>query len=249
MPETMFMTLEICVDRIESARAAIAGGAGRLEVCGSLAEGGITPGYGLISGCLALGSVEVVMMVRPHGGGFCCSADDLDAMLRDIGLAKQLGVRGVVLGALRADGRIDIDHCRRLIDAARPLTVTFHRAFDVTPDPLEALETLLDLQVDRLLTSGQSPSASGGAEVIRRLVQRAGGALSVMAGGGIRAEGLADLIRHTGVREIHASASEVTAGEFCQAGGLVSSARITRRETVRALAGVLAEFRGHDGVT
>lgn len=229
------MKLEVCVDRIESARAAQAGGADRIEVCGALSIGGITPSRGLVEQCLELGSVEVMMMIRPHAGGFCYGAGDIDTLLRDIRVAKQLGVRGVVLGALREDGRIDRELCRRLIDAARPLSVTFHRAFDVTPDPAEALDCLLDLGVERVLTSGQAPSAFEGREVIRELVQRAGDALVVLAGAGVRWQDVVPLIQATGVREIHASASEPVAENVRDRMNIVQATRVTHAETVRAI--------------
>ena len=235
------MTLEVCIDRIESALAAVSGGADRLEVCSALGLDGLTPSHGLVEQCVELGLVEVMMMIRPHAGGFCYHAQEIDTMLRDVGVAKQLGVTGVVFGGLRGDGRIDRELCLRLIEAARPLSVTFHRAFDLTPDPLEALDSLLELGVDRVLTSGQAASAMDGMKLIQALVHRAGTALSVVAGGGIRAQDVATLVRATGVREIHASASEVVTENDLRAVRIVRTTRITRQELVRAMVHALRE--------
>lgn len=229
------MLLEICIDRFDSARAACDGGADRLEVCGALEAGGVTPSAGLVEACLALGSVDVMMMIRPHGGGFTYGADEQEVMRRDIELARRLGVRGVVFGALAADQRVDVATSRRLIDAARPLEVTFHRAFDLTPDPLEALDMLVELGVERVLTSGQAPSAVAGADLIRRLVERAAGRLSVMPGAGVSGANVARLVQWTNAREVHASASELCPATECAALGFVGAERVTTVERVRAI--------------
>lgn len=239
------MKLEICIDGLASAQAAQAGGADRLEVCGPLALGGVTPSAGLVEQCLELNGLSVMMMIRPHAGGFCYDASEVDTMRRDIDWAKRLGVEGVVLGALRSDGRIDLPLCRRLIDAARPLSVTFHRAFDLTPDPLESLESLLELRVDRLLTSGQAASALAGASVIRRLVERAGDDLIVMAGAGIRGSNVTQLIQTTGVREVHASASHVVRPHVGDSLGIVHAQQTTDQEAVRAIVRELRALPRH----
>lgn len=236
------MKLEICIDRVESALAAKSGGADRIEVCGALDVGGITPSYGLVEQCVAIGGIEVSTMIRPHAGGFCYGPEDVGTMVRDILAAKTLGVQGVVIGGLHQDGRIDRGVCQRLMEAARPLAITFHRAFDLTPDPLEALDTLRELGVDRLLTSGQAASAMEGAKLIRELVMRAGNELAVMAGAGLRPENVAAMVRATGVREVHASASESDTIETSNTIEFVQSTRITRQETVRAMFNALREI-------
>lgn len=218
------MQLEVCIDSIESAAAAQRGGANRLEICAALTLGGITPSCGLIEQCRELGGLDLMVMIRPHGGGFCYDGGAIDTMLCDIRVAQRLGVRGVVIGALTASGQIDVDACRRLIDAARPLEVTFHRAFDETTDPWRALDELVELGVDRLLTSGQASTAADGAPLIRKMVERVGSRISVMPGGGIHAGNVVELVRATGVVEVHASASE-----------LVASRRITRADRVRSI--------------
>jgi copper homeostasis protein len=228
------MKLEICIDRLESALAAKAGGADRIEVCGALSTGGITPSIGLIEQCLAIGAIDVMVMIRPHAGSFCYEAADVQTMLGDIRRAKHLGVQGVVFGALLGDGQVDRELCRRLCDEARPLSITFHRAFDLTPDPQAALECLMELGVDRVLTSGQAAAALQGAALIRAFVQQAGAIISVMAGAGIRPENVAGLIRETGVLEVHASASEIVSAD-ADSLGILRTSRITNRQTVRAL--------------
>jgi copper homeostasis protein len=228
------MTLEICIDRIESALAAIDGGAHRLEVCSALELDGLTPSFGLVQQCVELGraqtsQVEIMMMIRPRAGGFCYGTYEVDTMLRDIRVAKNLGVAGIVLGVLREDGRIDVELCKLLIEAARPLAVTFHRAFDLTPDPYEAFDCLLELGVDRLLTSGQAATALEGKSLLRELVLRAGIDLSVMPGGGIRGSDVAKLVLATGALEIHGSASEAT----IESG---RATRVTKEALVREMA-------------
>jgi copper homeostasis protein len=236
------MKLEICVDCVESALAAKDGGADRIEVCGALAVGGVTPSYGLIEECASLGGIEVMMMIRPHAGGFNYSKDELGAMVRDIQVAKDLGVQGVVFGALRKDGRVNRDVCLRLIEAARPLSVTFHRAFDLTPEPLEALDALLEMGVHRLLTSGQAPRATDGLQLIRELVRRAGTNLSVMAGAGILPQDVATVARATGVREIHASASEDVPAVASNNLGVIQSTRMTTKKSVFAMVRAIHEL-------
>ena len=202
------MIVEVCIDRLESARAAFEGGADRLEVCGALGADGITPSAALVEQCVALSGIDVMMMIRPHEGDFCYDAHDLETMVRDIRLAKRLGVQGFVVGALKEDRTVDVECTRRLVAEARPLSVTYHRAFDVTPDPTKALDELLALGVDRLLTSGQAATALEGAALIRRLVAHAGDDLSVVAGVGVTPENLAQLLEATGVQEVHTSASD-----------------------------------------
>jgi copper homeostasis protein len=216
------INLEICVDNMRSAMAAKDGGADRLEVCGPLSVGGTTPSCGLILRCLELegrkGEMTIMAMIRPHDGGFCYDSVDIDTMLRDIQYAAGIGVHGFVFGALTADRQIDVETCRRLVDEVRqmstierPIKTTFHRAFDVVIDPLRALDELIDLKFDRLLTSGLAPSAIQGAEMIRQLVDRAGDSIAIMAASGINAENVVEILEATGVKEVHASAAKADA--------------------------------------
>lgn len=201
------MRLEICIDCIESALAAETGGADRIEICGSLAAGGTTPSFGLVQQCLQRCQLPSVVMIRPHDGGFVYSEDDMSTMLNDIAAMKKLGVQGLVLGALTAEGNIDVRTMQRLIKAAGSMQVTFHRAFDMVRDPLRAMDEIIGLGVDRLLTSGQKTCAEEGVSVIQQLVVRADGRLSVMAGAGVNASNVRRIIEVTEVTEIHASAS------------------------------------------
>jgi copper homeostasis protein len=237
--------LEICVERIESAHAARQGGAQRIEVCGALSASGITPSLGLVEHCLELDSIQVMMMIRPHGGGFCYHEYEQQTMLRDIQQAQRLQVHGVVFGALQPDGSIDREFCKRLIAAARPLSITFHRAFDLARDPRQALDDLLELGIDRLLTSGQAATALAGANGLRELVRRAGKELQIVAGGGVRTGQIADLVAATGVHEIHGSASD--GGAFSQSDplGIVHPVRTTQVDVVRAMAIELRQAVDH----
>lgn len=195
---------ESCIDSPDTALASERGGAGRVELCARLDVGGTTPPAALIERCVGSIAIPVFVMIRPRGGGFVYDATDVAAMAADIGVAAAAGAHGVVFGALRADATIDVDVMRRLIDRARPLPVTCHKAIDAAGDPLAALDTLLALGVDRVLTSGGAETAGAGAAMIARMVARAGEALVVMAGGGIRAHSVGALVQATGVREVHA---------------------------------------------
>src|SRR6266404_117614 len=156
--------VEACVDSIESALAAVRGGAHGIELCANLVEGGTTPSAGTLAVCRERLDIPIHVLVRPRGGDFLYTAAEFTVMLEDIRRAKQAGAEGVVTGALRAGGEIDTDRTRELIGAARPLRVTFHRAFDVCRDPAAALEALIVLGVDRVLTSGQAATAPQGAK-------------------------------------------------------------------------------------
>lgn len=204
--------LEICIDSVESALAAQAGGADRVELCSSLFEGGLTPSAGLIEVVRSRLKIAVAAMIRPRGGDFCYSDDEFLIMQRDLVRAKELGADAAVFGILTPDGAIDMERNKRLIELSRPLSVTFHRAFDMARDPDASFDRLLQLGVDRLLTSGLEKSAVEGMDLIAELVKRGGSRLSVMPGGGITERNLAKVLKHTGAREIHGSASTTKEG-------------------------------------
>ena len=168
------MIFEICVDSIAGVRAAKAAGAGRVELCADLLEGGITPSRGMIRQARTIAGIGLNVMIRPRGGDFLFDDDEFAAMRSDIETAKAEGADGVVIGLLSATGEIDIARTRELIALARPLSVTFHRAFDMTPDPFRALGVLIELGVDRVLTSGQEASVLEGLPLIVELTERAG---------------------------------------------------------------------------
>ncbi len=184
--------------------ASAAGGAGRIELCANLDVGGTTPSAALVERCVAALDIPVFTMVRPRGGSFVYARDEADAMARDIETMTRAGAHGLVFGALTADGAIDILLMRQLVALARPLPVTCHKAIDDARDLPAALDALLVLGVDRVLTSGGAATAADGAAMIARLVRQAGDALVVMAGGGVRAHNVAALVHATGVREVHA---------------------------------------------
>lgn len=200
--------LEIVAYSLVSAKAACAGGADRLELCDNAAEGGTTPGVGTLEAAVALGP-PVHAMVRPRGGDFLYEPDEVRVMERDIDLARAAGASGLVLGALRPDATVDVELCRRLVERAGGLPVTFHRAFDWAADPTRALDDVIRCGFRRLLTSGRAPSATQGAELIADLVRRAGDDLVVMAGAGVSESNAAALVRATGVRELHGSLGSV----------------------------------------
>lgn len=195
--------VEACVDSVEAACQAEVEGAGRLELCRNLDEGGATPDPSTVEQVREMVGLPLHLMIRPRGGNFLYSADELAQMLREIEAARRIGADGVVLGVLARDGQIDFEHLHRLVDAARPLAVTFHRAFDAARDPGEALDVLVELGVDRVLTSGQAPTADLGIPVLAELVTESAGRVIVMAGGGVRANNALLIVEETGVREIH----------------------------------------------
>jgi copper homeostasis protein len=196
--------LEVAGDSIESALAAAQGGAHRIELFSNPLEGGVTPSAGLIAITRQRISIPLHILIRPRGGDFCYSPDEFEAMKRDIVLAKQFRVDGIAVGVLTVDADIDAIRLNELIELARPLQVTFHRAFDMARNLHESLEMLIACGVDRVLTSGGKQGALDGAETIKELVASAGNRISVMAGGGIRPENAGQILAMTGVREIHA---------------------------------------------
>lgn len=195
--------IEACVGSVESALAAERGGAKRVELCENLLEGGTTPSTGSIEVALSKLSIDVNVMIRPRGGDFLYSGVELEIMKKDVFRARVLGAAGIVAGALTPDGKIDRPIMRMLKTAAGELSFTCHRAFDMVADPLEALEELVDLGVDRVLTSGHRPSAQEGTGLLSLLVEKAADRIIVMPGVGIDETNLPSLIEQTGAREFH----------------------------------------------
>jgi copper homeostasis protein len=173
-------------------------------LCADLSVGGTTPEQDLIAAVLGRARVPVFAMIRPRGGSFVYTESELDRMRRDIEMAFGLGVAGVVLGVLDSANRVDVGRTRSLVDVAGAHRVTFHRALDRTPDIFAAAAALISLGVARVLTSGGAATASEGADVLASLVERADGQLEILAGGGVRANNVRDIVRRTGVREVHA---------------------------------------------
>ena len=242
MPNPIF---EVCVDSVDSAVAAEQGGATRVELCAALLEGGLTPSAGTIAITRAQVSIGLQVMIRPRGGDFLYSDTEFASMKHDIELAKQLGSNGVVFGLLTAAGDIDSDRTRVLLDHAKPMNVTFHRAFDMTRDPIAALGTLIELGINRVLTSGQEVSALEGAELVHGLLVHADDKIIVMPGGGITEQNIKKVLDTTGAKEIHVTGTRTKnspmtfRNDRCFMGGVIRppeySMIITDADRIRAL--------------
>ncbi|MDO1528735.1 copper homeostasis protein CutC [Fulvimonas sp. R45] len=198
--------LEVAANSVASALAAQEGGAGRVELCAALEAGGLTPSHATIAMARERLRIPLYVLVRPRAGDFLYDDLECEAMRRDIETCAALGCDGVVLGVLDADGGVDVARCRVLVGAAGRMGVTFHRAFDLARDPRRALEDVIALGCERVLTSGGQPGAQEGAALIRELVEQAAGRIVVMPGAGVTADNLATLAAATGAREFHASA-------------------------------------------
>ncbi len=201
------MTVEIVVYNIEAALRAQEGGADRIELCENPGEGGTTPSYGTIELVRQNLSIDVFVMIRPRGGDFHYSNYEFHAMKRDISQCQKLSVDGLVFGILTPEGRIDIKRCKELIDKARPLKVTCHRAFDMTRDPFEALEDCIAAGFDRILTAGQQAQAVKGVELIGELIKKSNGRIKIMPGSGVNENTVAEIVSKSGASEIHFSAT------------------------------------------
>lgn len=232
------VTLEICVDSLQGALAAEQGGADRVELCDNLAEGGTTPSGGMIAEVVGRLSIPVFVMVRPRGGDFALSSDEVAIMLRDIALAQACGARGIVTGVLETDGRVHAVRMRELVRAAAPLPVTFHRAFDVVEDAEDAMAALARVGVRRILTSGQAPSAAEGAPRLAQLVERAPQGITIVAAGGITEDNAAELVRSTGVSEIHARGTVPVASRMSYRRPGISFVKPVLENDVRAVTDV-----------
>ena len=206
------MIYEICVDSVAGVRATKAAGANRVELCADLLEGGTTPSRGMIREARRIAGIGLNVMIRPRGGDFLFDDDEFAIMEADVETAKAEGADAVVIGLLTAAGAIDATRTRELMARARPLSATFHRAFDMTPDPFEALETLVGLGIERVLTSGQEATVLEGLPLIAELVRRAGKRIIVMPGGGITARNAERIVAAAKPREIHFAALEPVAG-------------------------------------
>jgi copper homeostasis protein len=200
------MIFEVCIDSVEGALAAQQAGVQRVELCDNLVEGGTTPSLGMVELACRSASLDVNVMIRPRGGDFVYSDLEFEVMKLDIQAVKKSGAKGVVFGLLTPDGRIDRHRTGILIKLARPMTVTFHRAFDLCLDPSQALDDLMDLGVNRLLTSGQKPGALEGAACIKSLVEQAKGRIIILAGGDVNEQTLPLIAAQTGVSEVHFAA-------------------------------------------
>lgn len=198
--------LEICCCDLDSVKAAVEGGADRIELCSGLTEGGLTPSYGLISAAVGFG-IPVNVLIRPRGGDFFYSDSEVRIMREDIANAIRLGASGVVVGALESDGKVDVSLTRSFVECAQGKTVTFHRAIDLCSDPIVALEDIISAGCDTILTSGQECDALKGASNILKLRNKAAGRINVMAGCGVRPTNVAEILKFSGASAIHSTAS------------------------------------------
>jgi len=201
--------LEIAVFSVEAALDAIKAGAHRVEFCENPLEGGTTPSFGSLSTLIALTSKPVFPIIRPRGGDFFYTDNEFNAMRSDILMARKLNYPGIVLGLLKADGTIDTERTKRLVDLASPMEVTFHRAFDRCKDPFQALEDIIKTGCKRILTSGQVPNAADNLPLIKKLVEQAGDRIIIMPGSGVRSNNIKDIMTETGATEMHSSARKM----------------------------------------
>ena len=204
----MNVLIEAAVDTFHAAERAQAEGAKRIELCGPLHNGGTTPSAGLIARCCERLLVSVHVLIRPRVGDFVYTDDELAIMQKDVAVARELGADGVVTGALTRDGEVDVSHLAELIAVASPMRVGFHRAFDQIKDPEEAVEILVSMQVDHVLTSGGAKTAMESVDNLARLAERTRDRISIIAGGGVRADHVRELVERTGVTEVHARGTE-----------------------------------------
>jgi len=201
----MKYVIEIATSDFITTKAAVAGGADRIELCANLAEGGTTPSYGMIQQCREAFTVSLFPIIRPRGGDFLYTEEEFAIMQHDIKVCKELRCDGIVTGILQRDGDVDIKRMTRLIELAHPMPVTFHRAFDRCSNPFEVLEELIQMGCERILTSGQKPTAPEGVELIAELNRMAGHRIHIMPGSGVRADNIRMLAEKTGCNEFHSS--------------------------------------------
>ncbi|MEO6315406.1 MAG: copper homeostasis protein CutC [Chitinophagaceae bacterium] len=203
----MSFTLEICCYNYQSCIIAAQNGADRIELCADAAEGGTTPGYGTIKLVKEKAGIDLFPIIRPRGGDFFYNEEEFIVMKSEVLLCKELGCEGVVIGMLQQDGSIDKEHCKKLVALAYPMSVTFHRAFDRANNPFEALEAIIEIGCDRVLTSGHKPAAIEGAQLLDELIRQANDRIIVMPGAGIRSANITEVAKKTGAVEFHSSAA------------------------------------------
>ncbi len=220
---------EACVESTDLAIAAEKGGADRIELCVDLDIGGVTPPQPMIAETRRHLTIPIHVLIRPHGGDFCYSNEEFDQMKSGVLFAKKAGANGIVVGILNQDKTVDVERTRILTELARPMSVTFHRGFDETPDPHRALQDIIGMGIERLLTSGQKPAAEEGVSLIRALVQRSADRLKVMPGGGVNEINALEIIDETGASELH--------GSLRSGGGYLTAAEYSER--VRRFVGIL----------
>ncbi len=249
------MILEIIASTVEDCLTAESGGADRIELCAAIGTGGLTPSLGTLIEAKKRVRIPLMVMVRPRSGGFFYSEEDFAAMQRDASLLLEHGADGIVFGILHSDGSVDTKRCGRLLELAGARQTVFHRAFDVVPDPVRALDELIDLGFSRVLTGGQKKTALEGRDLIRKLTVRGGGRIEVLAGGGVRAPNVRQLVEATGCTQVHMTAfsaridpststSPLTFGSL--PGSPSSSYEHVDREIVRQMREILDGISAHE---
>lgn len=236
---------ELCAESLEAARAAELGGANRIELCSDLGCGGVTPRFELMAASIASLSIPVYVLIRPRSGGFVFSAAEFALMQRQVAAAKKAGARGVAIGILLPDGRVDVERTRALVELARPMEATFHRAFDETPDLSEALERVIETGATGLLTSGGAREVLDGAESIAALRRQAGDRIAIIAGGGLRLATLAEVVRRSGAFSLHGSLTRKNGGSVTMPDQALLEADV--REAVRLLRHEFREWMSPGG--
>lgn len=208
------LTLEVIAFDVESCLIAQEIGADRIELCDNPADGGTTPSYGMIKRARAITTIDLYTMIRPRGGDFLYSEEAFEIMKADVSMCKEIGCDGVVIGMLTKEGAVDVKRTAALVKLAYPMSVTFHRAFDRTNDPFKALEDIISTGCERILTSGQKPTAIEGATVIKELIEKADERIIIMPGSGIRSDNIVDIAQLTNAVEFHSSARMVKDSEM-----------------------------------
>lgn len=206
--------IEVCAYSVQSVLNAFYAGADRVELCDNMYEGGTTPSLGAVITAKGVAPIALNVIIRPRGGDFCYSDVEFEVMKKDIELVKQTGADGIVIGILNPDGTVDIKRTAELVKTASPLPVTFHRAFDITASPFDALDAVIDTGAARILTSGQMANAFDGKELIKQLVEKAGESIIIMPGGGVNSNNILQLIEETGASEFHLSAKKYFPGKM-----------------------------------
>lgn len=225
------MEIEICCGSIQSAWNAKQAGAKRIELCQNLNEGGTTPSYATIQQCVEDMKLDVFVLVRSRPGDFVYNELEIDNMLKDVEICKQLGVAGIVVGFLHEDGSIDVELTKRFVQASAPIPVTFHRAFDRCSDWRKSLEEVIGCGCKRILTSGCEPTATEGKETLRELIETAGDRIKILVGSGVRPDNVREIIAYTGAQEVHGSCKVRVAGGYEETD--VDTVRALLREAVR----------------
>jgi copper homeostasis protein len=233
------MKLEICANSFQSALNAQQAGAHRIELCSELSIGGMTPSYGLIKKVVEELSIETVALIRPRSGNFVYSDSEFQVLKNDIRICKQLGVDGIVSGVLNADNTIDMERTKELVELSKPLQFTFHRAFDVVPNPKKALQELIELGVHRVLTSGQKLKAIDGLVLLKELKELGASSITILVGSGVNTEN-AKVFKDAGFSELHASASKVINNKTSEFFGNTTQT-VSDVETIRAMLKVLQD--------